>query len=190
MFSVDLVTRLVTQVGLSGHLLGLSDDADQVLIADASYQNWYLVYLEDAHAIAVRYPSSPQIVDIRFVARQPRYAELFAGGGPLELVVADGDGNVPVDAYTAGNWVVGAFVPDGSAVLSVEDDGKDTLFVRYESGSGRGEVHGRGKLGSRPVAPTDQALVRSGSAAASPDGKRLAVSTPEGVVVLYQPSSG
>jgi hypothetical protein len=183
---IDTATLIQTQLGISGHLLGLSDDGDQALVADDVYENWYLAYLSDAHLVPVRYPSTNEILDIELVARDPRYAMVFSNPPPVELVVADGDGNVMVDAYTEGTWIAGAFVPDGSAVLTLESDGDELVYAKYDWSSYRPEVRGRGALSGVP-ARTEGDLVGSAPAAASPDGRRLAVSTPAGVAILYTP---
>jgi hypothetical protein len=162
------------QLYFDGHLLGLTPDAEQILLADGMWLNWYFVYLNDwAHAIPVRYPAG-DLVGITLVGRDARYAEVLPGEEGDWLVVADGDGNTPVAAVTAGEWSAGAMTADGAAVLMLEQDGKDSVLTRYTGLSDDAEELGRGRWAGAVLGP----------AAAPLDRTALAVATDAGVTIF------
>jgi hypothetical protein len=186
-YVLDLNLGLLRDLQFDGHLLGLSSDARQALIADGMWLNWYLVYTDVAHAVPVRYPAG-DIVDIVIVGRDPRYAEVLPpedGEGPDWMLVADGDGNVPLAATTAGTWLQGAFTADGSTILTVEAPAEgDPVFARYTADLSEAEILGQGALAALPLSTDDPAT-------AAPDGTALAYPSAAGVTVIgHQPSSG
>lgn len=170
-------TGVLWQLLFDGHLLALTPDAQMALIADGMWLNWYLVYLDPfAHAVPVRYPAG-DLVDLTIVGRDPRYAEVLPADGARWMVVADGDGNVPIAAVTAGAWREGAITDDGAAVITLEQADGEWVLARYTAADEVAEELARGRW-------TGQT---QGLASATPDGRALAVSTATGATIFLAP---